>query len=151
MNEARISEVPFFSPALGCGSPSKRVSLLAGKLNSSRLNSLENLENKKCLPVYLLHRANFFAGRRNILCNLGTQFASVTMKCCICARNGKHLHLPQIKVWFLEGLETMVFITQTSSPVVSPHIIDFMLHIAKLLFSYLYERTPANLKIELRH
>ena len=48
---------------------------------------------------------------------------------------------------FVEGLEILVFIIQTSSAVVYPHII---VHIVKLLSSCLYERTPANLKIELR-
>lgn len=31
-----------------------------GERNSSRLNSLGNLETKKCFPVYMLNRAKFF-------------------------------------------------------------------------------------------
>lgn len=31
-----------------------------GERNSSRLNSLGNLESKKCFPVYMLNRTKFF-------------------------------------------------------------------------------------------
>lgn len=73
------------------------------------------------------------------------------MKCCICARNWKHLHLLQIFKRFLVcrgtrdfGVHHTNFVTCAAS-VLCPHII---LHIVKLLSSCSYERTPANLKID---
>lgn len=108
------------------------------------------------LPRLYAQQNKIFSGRkvlrkkfRNILCK--TQFASVTMKCCICARNGKHLHLLQIFKRFLVcrgtrdfGVHHTNFVTCAAS-VLCPHII---LHIVKLLSSCSYERTPANLKID---